>query len=69
MKKEKITESNNILDDVIKTSQVIRNFMMDRKIPFNERSNELKTMRTAVEANKNIVSAVITELNLEKLCK
>ena len=67
MKKERIEKNTNELDEVIDTSKVIRNYMLDKNIPYEERSREIKTMRTAVEANKSIVSSVINQIVLDRL--
>ena len=67
MKKERIEKNTNELDEVIDTSKVIRNYMLNKDIPYEERSREIKTMRTAVEANKSIVSSVINQIVLDRL--
>lgn len=67
MKKERIEKNTKELDEVIDTSKVIRNYMLNKDIPYEERSREIKTMRTAVEANKSIVSSVINQIVLDKL--
>ena len=67
MKKERIDKNTNELDEVIDTSKVVRNYMLNMDIPFEERSREIKTMRTAVEANKSIVSSVINQIVLDRL--
>ena len=67
MKKERIDKNTKELDEVIDTSKIIRNYMLDKNIPYEERSREIKTMRTAVEANKSIVSSVINQIVLDRL--
>ena len=67
MKKERIDKNTNELDEVIDTSKVVRNYMLNMDIPYEERSREIKTMRTAVEANKSIVSSVINQIVLDRL--
>ena len=41
--------------------------MLDENIPLAERKNEIQTMRTAVAANTNIVSAIINTIAIEKM--
>ena len=67
MKKEDIKKNKTELDGVIETSRVIRDFMINQEIPYEERTREIKTMRTACEANKTIVSSIINQIALDKL--
>ena len=55
MKKEKILKNQEELEGVILTSKIIRDFMLDKSTPYEERVREIRTMRTACEANKTIV--------------
>ena len=55
------------LSGVIDTARKIRDYMIDTSIPLNERKQEISTFRTANEANKSIVSAVINTIAIEKL--
>lgn len=67
MKKEKILKNQEELEGVILTSKIIRDFMLDKNTPYEERVREIKTMRTACEANKTIVSSIINSIALDKL--
>lgn len=69
MKKARIEKNTKELDDVIETSKKIRDYMLNSTIPYDERVREIKTMRTAVEANKSIVSSVINQILLDKLAE
>ena len=53
------------MKDVIKTSKDMRNYLLDESISFEERSEKLKVFKTALEANKNIVSASVVQVNIE----
>lgn len=67
MKKEKILKNQEELEGVILTSKIIRDFMLDKNVPYEERVREIRTMRTACEANKTIVSSIINSIALDKL--
>lgn len=67
MKKEDIRKNKQELDGVINTSRFIRDYMINQEIPYEERTREIKTMRTACEANKTIVSSIINQIALDKL--
>ena len=41
--------------------------MLDKSTPYEERVREIRTMRTACEANKTIVSSIINSIALDKL--
>ena len=41
--------------------------MLNKDVPYEERVREIKTMRTACEANKTIVSSIINTITLDKL--
>lgn len=55
------------LEEVIETSRTIRDFMLDEDKTLESREEHVRTMRTALEANKAIVSSVINIMQLEKL--
>lgn len=57
------------LDGVIDTSKTIRDFMLDKDTPLSTKEENIRSMRTAIEANKSIVSSVINIIQLEKLSK
>ena len=67
MKQENIKKNQEELEGVIASSKFIRNFMLDKNTPYEERVREIKTMRTACEANKTIVSSIINTIALDKL--
>ena len=67
MKKENIKKNKEELEGVITSSKYIRDFMLDKNVPYEERVREIKTMRTACEANKTIVSSIINTIALDKL--
>ena len=67
MKKDIKTSFENELLDVIETAKQIRNYMIDTETPLAERKQEIPTFRTANEANKAIISAIINSIALEKL--
>ena len=56
---------NANMDDVIKTSQDMRNYLLNENIDLEERTGKLKIFKTALEANKNIVSASVVQINIE----
>ena len=63
-KKQKINET---MDDVIKTSKEMRNYLLNENVDFEERAGKLKVFKTALEANKNIVSASVVQVNIENI--
>ena len=65
MKEQTKQKINNNMEDVIKTSKEMRNYLLDEGIPFEERSSKLKVLKTALDANKNIVSASCVQVNIE----
>lgn len=56
---------NANMDDVIKTSKDMRNYLLNENIDLEERTGKLKIFKTALEANKNIVSASVVQVNIE----
>lgn len=56
---------DNNMKDVIDTSRDMRNYLLDESVDFEERSAKLKVFKTALEANKNIVSASVVQVNIE----
>lgn len=61
--KKKIIDTN--MDDVIKTSKDMRNYLLNENIDLELRTGKLKIFKTALEANKNIVSASVIQVNIE----
>lgn len=69
MKNERQKQLNENLDDVITTSKDIRNYLLDENVTDEEKKEKLKVLKTALEANKNIVSASCVIVNIENLVK
>ena len=69
MKKEKENRINENMEDVINSSKEIRNYLLDADIPDEEKKDKLKVLRTALDANKNIVSASCVLISVEELVK
>ena len=61
--KKQIIDDN--MNDVIKTSKDMRDYLLDENVDFEERAGKLKVFKTALEANKNIVSASVVKVNIE----
>lgn len=61
--KKQIIDEN--MDDVIATSKEMRNYLLDDSIDLEQRMEKLKVFKTALEANKNIVSASVVQVNIE----
>lgn len=66
MEKNKKMKIDANMDDVIENSKAMRKFLLDESIPFEERSAKLKVLRTALDANRNIVSASVVQIHLEE---
>ena len=67
MEKQNQEKYTKNLEEVIETSRTIRDFMLDEDKTLESREEHVRTMRTALEANKAIVSSVINIMQLEKL--
>lgn len=67
MEKQNQKKYTKNLEEVIETSRTIRDFMLDEDKTLESREEHVRTMRTALEANKAIVSSVINIMQLEKL--
>lgn len=65
-REEKQTLQTNI-KDVIETSKTIRDILLSKEVPHQEKVNQLPFFKEALNANKNIVSATITSISLSKL--
>lgn len=65
MKDNKKQQIDDNMNDVIKTSKEMRDYLLNDEIAFEERSGKLKVFKTALEANKNIVSASVVQVNIE----
>ena len=66
MEKEKQIKIEENMNDVIKTSQEMRNYLLNEEIPLSEKQNKLKVLRTALDANRNIVSASVVQIHIEE---
>ena len=67
MKEQAKNNFENELVGIIESAKKIRDYMLDTETPLAERKQEIATFRTANEANKSIVSAIINTIALEKL--
>ena len=65
MKEQTKKEIKNDMDDVIKTTREMRDYLLDDSITLEEKTSKLKILKTALEGNKNIVSASVVKVNLE----
>ena len=61
--KKKLIDNN--MNDVISTSKEMRDYLLNDEIDFEVRAGKLKVFKTALEANKNIVSASVVQVNIE----
>lgn len=62
--KQKLQENMN---GVIDTSIQMRDKLLDESIPLADRNAKLKVFQAAINANKSIVSAAITQININKI--
>lgn len=65
MKEQTKKEIKNDMDDVIKTTREMRDYLLDESISLEEKTSKLKILKTALEGNKNIVSASVVKVNIE----
>lgn len=65
MNKQTKAEIKKDMDDVIKTTREMRDYLLDENISLEEKTNKLKIYKTALEGNKNIVSASVVKVNIE----
>ena len=66
MKKEKQIKIEKKMDDVIKTSEEMRNYLLNEEVSLEEKKDRLKVLRTALDANRNIVSASVVQVHIEE---
>ena len=66
MKKEKKEQIEQNMNDVIKTSKEMRNYLLNEEVSLEEKKDKLKVLRTALDANKNIVSASVVQVHIEE---
>lgn len=67
-KQNKQTLQEN-LNGVIKTSITMRDQLLNENIPLADRNAKLKVFNAAINANKSIVSAAITQINIDKIAE
>lgn len=60
------TQVINEMKEVIESSKNIRKILQNKSISFEEKKKNLEIYKTAISANKNIVSASIVILNCKK---
>lgn len=63
-RKEKVL---NDMDDVIQTSKQVRDFLLSEENTLAEKGQQLDFFKQVISANKNIVSATIVEISVQKL--
>lgn len=66
MEKKKIKSIEDTMNDVISTSKSMRDYLLNEDVEFEERAGKLKVLKTALEANKNIVSASVVRIHIEE---
>lgn len=57
------------LSGVIDTSIKMRDQLLDENTPLADRNAKLKVFNAAINANKSIVSAAITQINIDKVAE
>ena len=57
------------LNGVINTSIKMRDQLLDESTPLADRNAKLKVFNAAINANKSIVSAAITQINIDKIAE
>ena len=57
------------LNGVINTSIQMRDKLLDENTPLADRNAKLKIFQAAINANKSIVSAAITQINIDKIAE
>lgn len=65
MKENTKNEIRKDMDDVIKTTREMRDYLLDESVSLEEKTSKLKVLKTALEGNKNIVSASVVKVNIE----
>lgn len=60
-------ELHDNMRGVINTSIKMRDQLLDENIPLADRNAKLKVFQAAINANKSIVSAAITQINIDKV--
>lgn len=69
MNKENKQNLQENLNGVINTSIKMRDQLLDENTPLADRNAKLKVFNAAINANKSIVSAAITQINIDKIAE
>ena len=69
MNKENTQNLQENLNGVINTSIKMRDQLLDESTPLADRNAKLKVFNAAINANKSIVSAAITQINIDKIAE
>ena len=69
MNKENKQNLQENMNGVINTSIKMRDQLLDEQIPLADRNAKLKVFQAAINANKSIVSAAITQINIDKIAE
>lgn len=69
MNKENKQNLQENLNGVINTSIKMRDQLLDESTPLADRNAKLKVFNAAINANKSIVSAAITQINIDKIAE
>jgi len=69
MTKDREQQIYKNMDDVIETSKGIRDYLLNDKIPQEDKVDKFEFFKQALIANKNIVSATGTQLAVERITK
>ena len=69
MNKQNKKELQENLNGVINTSIKMRDQLLDENTPLADRNAKLKVFNAAINANKSIVSAAITQINIDKIAE
>jgi len=67
MNRQDKKELHDNMKGVINTSIKMRDQLLDENIPLADRNAKLKVFQAAINANKSIVSAAITQINIDKV--
>lgn len=69
MNKKDKQELHKDMKGVIDTSIKMRDQLLDESTPLADRNAKLKVFQAAINANKSIVSAAITQININKIAE
>lgn len=65
MNRKKRVEIESNMNDVIETSRLMRDKLLDESVDFEDKLHDLKLFKTALDANRSIVSASIVQIRIE----